>query len=120
MDALLNSLSIVSMQLLPILGVAVLVFIMVVLKRVFDLLKKVDKTVDQVDETLKKIDGPITTVVNISKTVDFVNSAAENAVKTLAITAAKNFSFINSWIKQTFAKKKVDDPEETTEEELGL
>ena len=120
MDALLQSLSAVSLQLLPVLGVAVLVFLLVILKRVLDLLKKVDKTVDQVDVTLKKIEGPIETVVKISNTIDFVNSAAENALKTLAITLAKNYSFITSWVKQTFSKKKDSDLEETTEDELGL
>jgi len=120
MDALLESLSTVSLQLLPILGVAVLIFLIVLLKKVLDLLKKVDKTIDQVDETLKKIDGPLTTVVNVSKTVDFINSAAENAVKTMAITLAKNFGVISNWIKSALGKKKDDDLEETTEEELGL
>lgn len=120
MDALLESLSTVSLQLLPILGVAVLIFLLVLLKRVLDLLKKAEKTIDQVDETLKKIDGPLTTVVNVSKTIDFINSAAENAVKTLAITLAKNFSVISDWVKSTLGKKKDSDLEETTEEELGL
>jgi hypothetical protein len=120
MDALLESLSSVSLQLLPILGVAVLVLLLIILKRVFDLLKKVDETVDQVDVTLKKIEGPLDTVVSVSKTIDFVNSAAENAVKTLAITLAKNFSLITSWIKTSLGKKKDNDLEETTEEELGL
>jgi hypothetical protein len=120
MDALLESLSAVSLQLLPILGVALLVYLLIILKRVLDLLKKVDKTIDQVDLTLKKIEGPIDTVVKISNTIDFVNSAAENAVKALAIAAAKNFSSITAWIKQMLGKKKESDLEETTEEELGL
>jgi hypothetical protein len=120
MDALLESLSTVSLQLLPVLGVAILIFLLFILKRVFDLLKKVDKTVDQVDVTLKKIEGPLDTVVKVSNTIDLVNSAAENAIKTLAITVAKNFSSITAWIKQTFNKKKDSDLEETTEEELGL
>jgi len=120
MDALLESLSSVSLQLLPILGVAVLIFLLILLKKVFELLKKVDKTIDQVDVTLKKIEGPLDTVVSVSKTIDFVNSAAENAVKTLAITLAKNFSHITSWIKSSLGRKKDNDLEETTEEELGL
>ena len=120
MDALLESLSSVSLVLLPILSVAVLIFILVILVRVFDLLKKVDTTVDQVNVTLKKIEGPIDTVVSVSKTIDFVNGAAENAVKTLAITLAKNFSVITNWLKTTIGKKKENDVEETTEEELGL
>lgn len=120
MDELLTSLSAVSLQILPILGAAVLIFLLVLLKRVLDLLKKVEKTVDQVDLTLKKIEGPIDTVVKIAKTVDFVNNAAEHAVKTLAITVAKNFAFISQWVKSLMGKKTDEDPQETTEEELGL
>jgi len=124
MDALLESLSSISLLLLPVLGVAVLITLLILLKRVLDLLKKVDKTVIQVDETLRKIDGPINTVVNVSKTIDFVNSAAENAAKTLAVTAVKNITFIIDWFKQLLNSPKdttkVPDGEETTEEELGL
>ena len=109
MDALLTSLSAVSLQLLPVLGAFVLIFVLVLLKKVFDLLKKVDKTIDQVDVTLKKIEEPLDTVVKVSRTIDFVNSAAENAVKTLAITIAKNFSFISAWIKSTLGKSKDND-----------
>ncbi len=124
MDALLESLSSVSLLLLPVLGAAVLIVLLILLIRVFDLLKKVDKTVAHVDETLMKIDGPINTVVNVSKTIDFVNSAAENAAKTIAVTAAKNISVIIDWLKQLLNKHnetaEVSDIEETTEEELGL
>ena len=120
MDALLETLSSVSLLLLPILGVAILIFILILMRRVFDLLKKVDTTLNQVDATLKKIDGPLNTVVAVSKTVDMVNNVAENAVKTLAIAAAKNYSIIADWVKQNIGKHKEKEPEETTEDELGL
>lgn len=120
MDALLETLSSVSLLLLPILGVAILIFALILMKRVFDVLKKVDTTMSQVDETLKKIDGPLNTIVAVSKTVDMVNSAAENAVKALAIGVAKNYSIIADWVKQNIGKHKEKEPEETTEEELGL
>jgi len=124
MDALLESLSSVSLKLLPILGVAIFVLLIIILKRSFELLKKVDKTLDQVEQTMKKIDGPINTVVAVSKTIDMVNSAAENAVKTIAVSAVKNYEVVSEWFKQNVLKgkdkPKDSDQEEITEDELGL
>lgn len=124
MDALLESLSSVSLKLLPVLGVAIFVMLIILLKRSLELLKKVDKTLDQVEQTMKKIDGPINTVVAVSKTIDMVNSAAENAVKTLAVSAVKNYGVISEWFKQNVLKSKDkpkdSDQEEITEDELGL
>lgn len=124
MDALLETLSSVSLKLLPILGVAIFILLIILLKRSFELLKKVDRTLDQVDQTMKKIDGPINTVVAISKTIDTINSAAENAVKTIAVSAVKNYGVVSEWFKQNVLKGK-DKPqdsnqEEITEDELGL
>jgi hypothetical protein len=124
MDALLESLSSVSLKLLPILGVAIFVFLIIFLKKSFELLRKLDKTLDQVEQTMKKIDGPINTVVAVSKTIDMVNSAAENAIKTIAVSAVKNYGVVSEWFKQNVLKDKDkpkdSDQEEITEDELGL
>ncbi len=124
MDALLDSLSSISLKLLPILAVAIFVMLIILLRKSFDLFKKVETTLDQVDATMKKIDGPLNTVVAVSKTIDMVNSAAENAVKTLAVSAVKNYEFISEWVKENILKRKEkvksSDQEEITEDELGL
>ncbi|KAF0226340.1 MAG: hypothetical protein FD133_1584 [Erysipelotrichaceae bacterium] len=128
MDALLDTLSSVSLKLLPVLGVAIFVLLIIILRRSFDLMKKVEKTLDQVDATMKKIDGPLNTVVNVSRTIDSINSAAENAVKTLAVSAVKNYEIVLDWFKENVLKRKdkvkdndqSSDSVEITEDELGL
>lgn len=120
MDELLAALSDVSVKLLPILGAAVLVVLIIVLKKVLDLLKKVEKTVDTVDETLKKIEAPINTLVGVAKAIDTLSSASEHLVRTLITTVAGNFKVITTWLKSVFNKSESSDTDETTEEELGL
>lgn len=120
MDELLVALSDVSVKLLPILGAGVLIALIIVLKRVLDLLKKVEKTVDTVDETLKKIEAPINTLVGVAKAIDTVSSASEHLVRTLITTVAGNFKVISAWLKSMFNKSEPSTTDETTEEELGL
>lgn len=128
MDALLDTLSSVSLKLLPVLGVAIFVLLIIILRRSFDLMKKVEKTLDQVDATMKKIDGPLNTVVNVSRTIDSINSAAENAVRTLAVSAVKNYEIVLDWFKENVLNRKEkvkssdqsSDSVEITEDELGL
>ena len=120
MDELLMALSDVSIKLLPILGAAVLIVLIIVLKKVLDLLQKVEKTVDTVDLTLKKIEAPINTLVGVAKAIDTVSSASEHLVRTLVTTVAGNFKVISAWLKSMFAKQEPPQTDETTEEELGL
>lgn len=120
MDELLSALSDVSVKLLPVLGAAVLIVLIILLKRVLDLLKKVEKTLDTVDETLTKIQGPINTLVGVAKAIDTVSSASEHLLRTLVGTIASNFKVISAWLKSRFKKSADPQPDETTEEELGL
>jgi hypothetical protein len=120
MDELLIALSDVSVKLLPILGAAVLIVLIFVLKKTLDLLTKVEKTLDTVDQTLKKIEAPINTLVGIAKAIDTVSSASEHLVRTLITTIAGNFKVITAWLKSVFNKPEPPQTDETTEEELGL
>lgn len=120
MDELLSALSDVSIKLLPVLGAAVLIVLIILLKRLLDLLKKVEKTIDTVDETLTKIQGPINTLVGVAKAIDTVSSASEHLLRTIVGTIASNFKVITAWLKSTFSKSSDPQPDETTEEELGL
>ena len=56
MDALLNDLQLVCAKLLPILGVVVLLFLCMVLKRLITLLESINKTVSQLEPTMKLVD----------------------------------------------------------------
>ena len=74
MDALLNDLQLVCAKLLPILGVVVLLFLCMVLKRLITLLESINKTVIQLEPTMKLVDkslekaqAPLDTTVKYCK-----------------------------------------------------
>jgi uncharacterized protein YoxC len=116
MDALLQELNRVSILLLPILGVIVLIFIAVLLKRFLETIKrlnstveKLNHTIDTVDQVLVDIEKPVQTLVNIATTVDMVNSATVNLVKGAISGISANMSAIKSWFSNRFSHKEEEE-----------
>lgn len=113
MDELLNQLSALSVQLLPIIGVIVLIFLVLILNHVLKLLKqlsgtviKVDSTIQTVEDRLNDLRGPLHTINRISGSVDLVQDATEKAVKNFIITVASNFDVIKEWVTSFIDKRK--------------
>lgn len=113
MDELLNQLSALSVQLLPILGVVVLIFLVLIFNFILKLLKqlsgtviKVDSTIQTVEDRLNDLKGPLHTINRISGSVDLVQDATEKAVKSIVITVASNFDVIKDWITNLIDKRK--------------
>ncbi|MBW9211890.1 MULTISPECIES: hypothetical protein [Terrabacteria group] len=97
MDALLNDLQLVCAKLLPVLGVVVLVFICMVLKRLITLLESINKTVNQleptmklVDESLEKVQAPLDTTVKYSKSLDSIHDKVSSAVSKASKAVSDN------------------------------
>lgn len=89
MDAFIESLSKLSEQLLPILGAAALICLIVILVKIIKTFSKLDvsidkanTTIDLVDESLEKVQKPLDTAVKISGTVDKAHDATVNAIST--------------------------------------
>ena len=113
MDELLNQLSALSVQLLPILGVIVLIFLVLIFNFILKLLKqlsgtviKVDSTIQTVEDRLNDLKGPLHTINRISGSVDLVQDATEKAVKTFVVTVASNFDVIKDWFTNLIDKRK--------------
>lgn len=113
MDQLLTLLGEISVQLLPILGVVVLIFIIVLLKRALDVMKqvsstvvKVNSTIDAVDKGINELQGPLQTLTRISGTVGLVQDVTENAFKTAIVAIAGNYSVIKDYLSSFIEKWK--------------
>ena len=113
MDELLNQLSALSVQLLPILGVIVLIFLVLIFNFILKLLKqlsgtviKVDSTIQTVEDRLNDLKGPLHTINRISGSVDLVQDATEKAFKTFVVTVASNFDVIKDWFTNLIDKRK--------------
>lgn len=112
MDAFFASLSEISSLLLPTLGAVSLVFLIVVLKKVYDLLKEVivivshmDQTLKVVDETLTEIQAPVKTVANVARGIDTVTNLTQHSLVSVSKLFIDNFDLIQSWFKSLFKSK---------------
>lgn len=113
MDQLLNGLSALSVLLLPILGVVVLIFLILILYHILKMTKQISGTVTKVDSTLQTVEdrlndlkGPLHTINRISGSVDLVQDATENAVKTFVVAVSSNIDLIKDWVTTFFDKRK--------------
>lgn len=121
MDAFFESLREVSVILLPILGVAVLVFLLILLKHLIDLVKKLGTTVDHVDATLNIVDdaleelkAPISTLANVAHGIDTVQAVTVHSAMAVSKYVVDNFELIKQWITGLFTRRKTE-PEDSGE-----
>lgn len=113
MDALFEVLRNVSVQILPILGAAVLIFLLVIMKKVFDILKQASKTMERLDKTLDVVDDAIVdvsaslrTVRSITNGIDAASALATHSIASLAKIVVENYDVIKTWFLDLFNKKK--------------
>lgn len=104
-DQLIVSMSIVSQQLLPILGAAVLIFLILFLRRGIEFVnectkrvKQLETTVQGVDQSIEKMQAPLDTVVKVSNSVNRVHDSTEAAVKQAVSFVASNLGSVSSKI----------------------
>ena len=97
MDELLAAMYKVSVQLVPILGVAVLCFLIYLLRHCVTFIKeltvmvqKAGSAMEGVDKSIDKLQAPLDTVVRLSSTIDQVQESAVGAVKNMAGFMAGN------------------------------
>lgn len=83
MDQLIELLAELSQQIMPILFVALTVYIIIFVKKLIDVLKATEeaiqtsnKTLNTVDTQIQKLDAPLATLENVSHTIDDANNNA--------------------------------------------
>lgn len=92
-------------KLLPIVGVIVLIYIILLLRKIiqfFVSLQKtmvtVDSTVSVVEEQIRKLDAPLNTVTEFSETLDNLHEMSQNAVKSTLLALISNLNVIRDWL----------------------
>ena len=97
MDELLAAMYKVAVQLVPILGVAVLCFLIALIRHCIALIKeltetakKAGTTLEGVDKSIDKLQAPLDTAVRVSETVDQIQQTAVETVKNVAGFVAGN------------------------------
>ncbi len=106
MDALLLALQNVCSQLLPIVGALALVFLCILLKKVWKLIdqitvtvKSLDPTIKLVDQSIEKVQAPLDTVIKVSHTVDQVHDKTVDSVNKAAQFVNENIDHLKDAMK---------------------
>ena len=126
-DDLLIALQRISQTLIPVAGFIVLVVLAMVLFQIYRFLKalpntieKVEKLLDSTNDSVEQLEQPLEALSNISGTVDMVNQATAEAVKSVASYTMENSDVIVNWFKKDKKRSKDKPVEEKTEEDFGI
>ena len=111
MDALILDLANVSEQLLPILGALALIFLCILLKKVWELIDSINSTVKNLDPTLKeveksmeKLQAPLDTAVKYSHSLDKVHEKTGEMFSKAADFANENVEKLQSTFEEKMKK----------------
>ena len=116
MDAFLIAFSNLSVTLLPIIGAACLVCLIILLIKLIGVLKTVDatlikshNTIDLVDKSIEKVQAPLDTAVKVSHTVDKAHDATLEAVDKTKDFVVKNADVVKEKVNDFINGKKEEE-----------
>ena len=111
LDQLLIFTSNVASLVLPIVGVVILVFLAIFVKRLLAVLKHADEAIvnlnsalDTANKELKALEKPLNTLNELSDTVDCVHEASKQAVRSSMVMVIENLSVIKNWVLSHMGK----------------
>lgn len=109
MDALILDLANVSSQFLPILGALALIFLCILLKKIWGLIDAITTTVNNLDPTIKdveksmeKLQAPLDTAVKYSHSLDKVHDKTSEALSKAADFANENVGKLQTVVEEKF------------------
>ena len=112
----MENIIVICAQLLPVLGVVVLILLMVLLYEVIKIVKRVNTTLDKahltidlVDDSLTKVQSPLDTAVQISGTVDKAHDATVKAAKDAREFVVKNTEAVKEKLNEVLTKKEKEE-----------
>ena len=112
----MENIIVICAQLLPVLGVVVLILLMVLLYEVIKIVKRVNTTLDKahltidlVDDSLTKVQSPLDTAVKISGTVDKAHDATVKAAKDARECVVKNTEAVKEKLNEVLTKKEKEE-----------
>ena len=113
----MENIIVICAQLLPVLGVVVLILLMVLLYEVIKIVKRVNTTLDKahltidlVDDSLTKVQSPLDTAVKISGTVDKAHDATVKAAKDAREFVVKNTEAVKEKLSEVLTNVETKSP----------
>lgn len=112
MDALILDLSNVSAQILPILGAVALIFLCVLLKKIWELIdtinqsvQKLDPTIKDVEKSMEKLQAPLDTAVKYSHSLDKVHDKTSEVLTRATDFASENMNKFQTAMEEKMKKE---------------
>ena len=112
MDQFIAAAYVLAVQLLPIIGVAVLIILIVLLTKLLKLIDKLTGTLDRshstlnlIDMSLEKVQAPLESAAKVAKTIDEAHEFAVSAIKNSAAYLRKNHEEIKNKIDQLLNRR---------------
>lgn len=99
-DTLLVSLKDICNLLLPILGCFVLIYLILILKKLLGTITKLESVITNVDSKVTQLEGPLNTVTKLAVTIDGVHDASVRGVNGAIAYLVKHMETITGWFKQ--------------------
>ena len=115
LESFFESISFISLKVLPLLGAVLLVYLIIMIKNVITCLKSATKTLDEANNQLRKLDVPLNTVAEISKSVDYVHDLTKESIKSVSLSLYQSINMLKEWINNLLHKTK-EEVSETVEE----
>lgn len=107
-----ETLSTICMKVLPLLGVVLLVYLIIMVHHLIQTLKSATKTFDEVNMQIRKLDVPLNTVSEISKSVDHVHELTKESLNQLSVTIFEALNALKKWWTDFIHKKNKENHEE--------
>ena len=97
-EEVLSAIAQIAKYILPVLGVIVLIYLALFLKKLIETLKEVDRTLIIVEQQVRKLDEPLATVQGISTSVDEVHQKTREVVISASQKANDNIAKAKDWV----------------------
>lgn len=103
-DELFVSLHDFSLVLMPIVGAMVLIYLVVLLRKIISVFSRVDALLTTVDQKVTKLDGPLDTLVRLSRSVDLVHDATFKGIHGFIEFLIGHWDGLNDWFQGVMHK----------------
>ena len=122
LEEFFNTLSFICMKVLPLLGVILAIYLILMIRNLIVCLKSASKTLDEANNQLRKLDVPLNTVSEISKSVDHVHDLTKESLKSISVSLFQSLSALKEWLikfthKEEQEMQTVDDSAVSSNEE---
>ena len=113
-----DSISYICIKILPLLGVILAIYLIIMVHNLIKTLQSATKTLDEANNQIRKLDVPLNTVTEISKSVDQVHDLTKESLKSISTSLYQSLNMVKDKVNQLLHKEKNEEIKETVTNEI--